>query len=344
MKHLLVALVLSTAFFANGLGAQEAPAKPKITTFESKITAVTVYADRARVTREATLDLAPKSNRFSFSKLPSWIDEGSVRVSLQTAAGAKGEVLDVQIRRTYLTAASDEEVRKAQDAVQEITDQLSELSDQGKVIDQRRKHLESIRVFALDKLPKDVATREVKVVEYTDFLTFLETSLTKLNADRRALEIKRRDLQPEQNVRQKRLSELNSKARLEERAVEIALRGQGQATVVLTYLLAGASWEPAHELRAEEKGEQVNISSYAVVRQSTGEDWGVAKLSFSTQNLSRTARIPELDTLLVGQGSKAPVRILEQQEDTYQKAFGNYKSQNRLWYYNTPIANQQIAI
>jgi len=323
---------------------QQAKEQDKIQTLSSKITEVTVYADRARVTREATLALPAKSNRFSFTKLPSWIDEGSVRISLKTDAGAKGEVLDVQIRRTYLTAASDEEVRKAQDAVQEITDQLGELSDQGKVIEQRRKHLESIRVFALDKLPKDAATREVKVVEYTDFLTFLETALTKLNADRRALEIKRRDLQPEQNVRQKRLSELNSKAQLEERAVEIALRGQGQATVVLTYLLAGASWEPAHELRAEEAGGKINISSYAVVRQSTGEDWGVTKLSFSTQNLSRTARIPELDTLLVGQGSKAPVQILQQQEDTYQNALGNYRSQNRLWFDNNAIANKQIAI
>jgi uncharacterized protein (TIGR02231 family) len=323
---------------------QQAEEKDNVQTLDSKITAVTVYADRARVTREATLALPAKPDRFSFAKLPSWIDEGSVRVSLKNAAGAKGEVLDVQIRRTYLTAASDDEVRKAQDAVQEITDQLGELSDQGKVIEQRRKHLESIRVFALDKLPKDVATREVKVAEYTDFLTFLETSLTKLNADRRALEIKRRDLQPEQNVRHKRLSELNSKAQLEERQVEVSLRGQGQATVILTYLLAGASWEPAHELRAEEAGGKINISSYAVVRQSTGEDWGATKLSFSTQNLSRTARIPELDTLLVGQGSKAPVQILQQQEDTYQDALGNYRSQNRLWFDNNPIANKQIAI
>ena len=337
-------------FLAQGLLAQQAPSpfapppKPKVAILDSKITAVTVYADRARVTREATVALQNKTGHFAFTKLPSWIDEGSVRISLKPAAGAKGEVLDVQIRRTYLTAASDEEVRKAQDAVQEITDQMSELLDQGKVIDQRRKHLESIRVFSLDKLPKDAATREVKVNEYVDFLNFLETSLTKLNDDRRALEKKRRGLQPEQNVRQKRLSELNSRARLEERSVEVALQGQGQATVVLTYLLAGASWEPAHELRADVKGGKVNISSYAVVRQSTGEDWGLAKLSFSTQNLSRTARIPELDTLLVGQGSKVPVRILEQQEDTYQQAFGNYKSQNRLWFNNNPIANKQIAI
>jgi uncharacterized protein (TIGR02231 family) len=324
--------------------SQQAEEKDKIQTLDSEITAVTVYADRARVTREATLALPAESDRVSFVKLPSWIDEGSVRVSLMPETGAKGEVLDVQVRRTYLTAASDEEVRKAQEAVQEISDKMTELSDRQKVLDQRRKHLESIRLFSLDKLPKDAATREVKVEEYASFLNFLEESLDKLNEDRRLLEKQRREIQPEQHVRQKKLSELNSRAQLEERSVEVTLRGQGQSTVVLTYLLAGASWEPAHELRTDKEGGDVSILSYAVVRQSTGEDWGASKLSFSTQNLSRTARIPELETLLVGQGNKAPVQILQQQEDTYQDALGNYRSQNRLWFDNNIIANKQIAI
>jgi uncharacterized protein (TIGR02231 family) len=338
--HFHVFLIL----LATGLTAQDA-IQPKVEPLESSITAVTVYADRARVTREAKLALPAKTNRFSFAKLPSWIDEGSVRVSIHPANGAKGEVLDVQVRRTYLTAASDEDVRKAQEAVQEMSDQLGVLDDQDKVIGLRLKHLENIRVFSLDKLPKDAASREVKVTEYSDFLDFLETSLTQLHTDKRAVTKKKRELQPEQNARQKRLSELSSRARLEERAVEVALRGQGQATVALTYLLAGASWEPAHELRAEDKGGKVNISSQAVVRQTTGEDWGTAKLSFSTQNLTRTARIPELDTLLVGQGNKATAQILEnQQEDTYQDALGNYKAQNRLWYNNNPVANQTIAL
>ena len=337
--HFHVFLIL----LATGLTAQDA-VQPKVEPLKSSITAVTVYADRARVTREAKLALPAETNRFSFAKLPSWIDEGSVRVSIHPANGAKGEVLDVQVRRTYLTAASDEDVRKAQEAVQEMSDQLGVLDDQEKVIGLRLKHLENIRVFSLDKLPKDAASREVKVTEYSDFLAFLETSLTQLHTDKRAVTKKKRELQPEHSVRQKRLSELSSRARLEERAVEVALRGQGQATVALTYLLAGASWEPAHELRAEDKGGKVNISSQAVIRQTTGEDWGTAKLSFSTQNLTRTARIPELDTLLVGQGNKTTAQILEQQEDTYQDALGNYKAQNRLWYNNNPVANQTIAL
>ena len=159
------------------------PEKELTQSLSSKVTEVTVYADRARVTRESVVDLPPELKRVSFSKLPSWIDEGSVRVSLRLEGAAKGEVLDVQVRRTYLTAASDEEVRKAQEAVQEIADKMTELSDRQKIIDQRRKHLESIRVFSLEKLPKDAASREVKVEEYSAFLTFLEGS-SKLNEDR----------------------------------------------------------------------------------------------------------------------------------------------------------------
>ena len=226
-KHLLP--LIASIILSQGIGAQEANEKAKVKALDSKITEVTVYADRDRVTREVTLALPEQTSRYSFAKLPSWIDEGSVRVSLKAAEGAKGEVLDVQVRRTYLTAASDEEVRKAQEAVQEITDKVNELSDKQNVIDQRRKHLESIRVFSLDKLPKDAAAREVKVAEYVDFLEFLETSLNKLNTDRRSLEKERREIQPDQNARQKRLGELNSRAQLEERAVEIMVTIEEEA-------------------------------------------------------------------------------------------------------------------
>ena len=319
-------------------------AESQVPGLTSRITNVTVFADRARVTREAAVDLPAKSKSFTFSKLPSWIDEGSVRVSLRSGVGAKGEVLDVQVRRTYLAAAPDVEVRAAQKAVQEINDQVNALTDREQVITQRRKHLETMRVFALDKLPKDVASREVKVAEYEGFLEFLATSLTQLNADKRALEKNRRDLQPELNVCQKRLNDLNSRAQLEERAVEVSLQGTGQGTLVLSYLLAGASWEPAHELRAEPVGVSAAITSHAVVRQTTGEDWKAAKLSFSTQNLGKTARIPELDSLLVGPGRKAPARLLAQTDDTFGQALGNYKGQNRLWYFNNPVDNNDVAI
>ncbi|MBM3883886.1 MAG: DUF4139 domain-containing protein [Verrucomicrobia bacterium] len=44
-------------------------------------------------------------------------------------------------------------------------------------------------------------------------------------------------------------------------------------------MLPGATWEPVHELRATPDGQTVALASFAVVMQTTGEDWLDAKLS-----------------------------------------------------------------
>jgi hypothetical protein len=87
----------------------------------SRITDVTVYADRAQVTRTAVN--VPLGGRLAFEKLPGWIDEGSVRVSLIPPDA--GELVDVQIEKTFLARPEDEEIRKAEQAVVEIRDQLT---------------------------------------------------------------------------------------------------------------------------------------------------------------------------------------------------------------------------
>src|SRR5439155_534997 len=56
--------------------AHSQPATDGVTSVASKISEVTVYADRARVSRSATIALHAGTARFAFSKLPGWIDEG----------------------------------------------------------------------------------------------------------------------------------------------------------------------------------------------------------------------------------------------------------------------------
>src|SRR3954453_3868956 len=85
------------------------------TTVGSKITDVTLYADRARITRTANLTLGSGVTHLAFPKLPGWIDEGSLRVSLTPATAA--ELLDVQVEKTFLARPDDEEIRKAEAVV-----------------------------------------------------------------------------------------------------------------------------------------------------------------------------------------------------------------------------------
>ncbi len=75
----LLSVILSLSFRA---GAAVEPEANGAKTISSKITEVTVYADRAQVTRTASVTPTPAPLRLAFPKLPGWLDGGSVRVSL----------------------------------------------------------------------------------------------------------------------------------------------------------------------------------------------------------------------------------------------------------------------
>ena len=326
IKHLLPLLSLAVTITLRAADAPDAEdGKPVV----SKITDVTVYADRAQVTRLATVSLAGEPSRHAFAQLPGWIDEGSVRVSLSPADA--GQILDVQIRRTYLAKTSNEEFLKAEAAVRDISDQIGALDDEKAVLDAQSKHVDAIRMFSLDKLPKDVAAREIKPDEYAQSVEFIANSLRKLAVARRELDKKRRDLQPELTARQQKLNDLRQRSQLEQRTVVVTLKGAPKnAQLTLLYMLPGATWEPVHELRASPDAKSVSLASYAVVTQTTGEDWAGANLSLSTQRSAETMKIPELEAMLVGTGRKI-AHVSSGSHDSFKLATKNYVGQNFLW-------------
>ena len=335
-------LLLSLSIIITPLAAISATDGAMVLT--SRINEVTVFADRAQVTRVANVKLTADNTQFAFEELPGWIDEGSVRVALVPADA--GQILDVQVKRTFVKRASDVEFRKAEDAVQEIADQIGALDDEKAVLEAESKQVDSIRAFSLEKLPKDTAVREIKPGEYNETLKFITGSLREIATARRELEKKRRELQPELKVRQQKLNELRQTAQLEQRTVVVALKGAkaGDALLSLTYMTPGATWEPVHELRAAPGAAAVSFASYAIVMQTTGEDWSDVKLALSTQRSTETMKIPELDALMLGSGRRGS-RAAVNQQDSFQAALANYTSQNDLWngYVNKDVLLQEVV-
>lgn len=320
---------LASLTIASRLLAAEPPSDEGLP-LAARITEVTVYADRAQVVRQAPAQLAPGTSRHAFIKLPGWIDEGSVRVTLSPASA--GKILDVQVRRTFLAKPTDEEFIKAELAVRELADQTAAFDDEKAVLDAQAKHVEAIRMFSLDKFPKDVAAREVKPQEYGAAVEFVAESLRKTAAARRELEKKRRELQPELQARQRRVEDLRQRSQLEQRTVVVTVQAAAAAagTLTLSAMLPGATWEPAHELRASNGVTNLALTSYATITQSTGEDWNGVALALSTQHSTETMKIPELQGLLLG-NSRAAVRAVNR-TDTFKDANRNWTEQNGFFF------------
>jgi|SRR5579871_599053 len=93
------------------------------------------------------------------------------------------------------------------------------------------------------------------------------------------------------------------------------------AQVELTYLVGGASWAPSYEARADETAGAVELSTYATVKQATGEDWTQAKVILSTAVPRQDATPPKIAPLrLWAEERKAERKVIVRREEMHEHA------------------------
>lgn len=294
----------------------------------TQISEVTVYADRAQVTRTAVIDLVPGGVRFAIEKLPGWIDQESLRATLSPTT--RGRIVDVTVEKSFLVQASEEAVRKAERAVEEINDQLAVIADEERVLKAENAQLEAIRAFSLEKVPRDMATRDVKVKTIAETIDFITGSLRDNHSQLREANKRRRALAPELAARQRALNELRARAQLEQSTAFVEVAGSGRATLSLSYLTPGATWEPVGEMRVSGGGRSVELTQFASVVQTTGEDWTGAKLTFATQRPDETLGVPEVQALLLGDGGTGLGEVMQRMGESFTKAQSSYWSRNTI--------------
>jgi uncharacterized protein (TIGR02231 family) len=325
------------ALAATVTGGGEDPAEKGVA---SRITRVTVYSDRALVTREASVALTTEPVVFRFKSLPGWVDEGSVRAS----AGA-GKIVDVAVERRFLARSTDEGFRKVELKHKALLRKLQALDDELEILKAQQEHVESIKVFSLEKLQDDAITRDIKVDSYGQVITFVTDTLRKTAGARRDARAEREQLAPDVEASARNLEELSRLTKLEETTVLVTVQGTvaGNASLTLTYATPGATWEPMHEVRASNADpDSVELTSFAVVTQTTGEDWSHAELSFSTQSSSDSERIPELEMLALGKTQEVS-RSVTRQVTSFSSAQKKFEEQNHQWNRMNQASSQRVS-
>jgi uncharacterized protein (TIGR02231 family) len=106
---------------------------------------------------------------------------------------------------------------------------------------------------------------------------------------------------------------------------------KADARLELVYMIPGATWEPVHELRARGRNPQsADVTTFAVVTQTTGESWDGVDLTFSTQSVTESLRIPELEALTLGE-TEATTRMVKSRMSSFSRAQTAFEGQNRYW-------------
>ena len=285
----LVGLLAALALAAGPASALAAPLPAP-----SSIHAVTVYADRAIVTRAAPLELpATGTVEVTFDKLPANLLDQSLQVSGRGAAQVT--ILDVTARAAYVDFTPNERVKAIEDELRGLAKQRRGLDDRGAVLKAQEGSLGKLEAATTTPPNKDTAPR-LTIEESTKFLTFLEDQRGKFLAERQTLDTQLEDLAAKVEAAQRKLNELRGAGGRSFKTVTVRLDAAttGKLDLSLSYTVPGASWTPSYDARVNSNEKTIALAYYGLVRQNTGEDWKDVALTLSTARPSMGGAAPEV--------------------------------------------------
>lgn len=247
---------------------------------DSRISAVTVYTDRAVVTRAATVELTGGTIELTFANLPQTLDERSLQVSGRGTAQAL--ILDVSARQTYVDFTPNARVKELEDLLRSLARQMRGLDDRSGVLQAQIAMLDRMEAALFAPPTKDVPRPDL--AEFTKSLAYLTEQKAKIAGDRADLDDERTDLQAKIDAAQAQLNELRGAGGRGFKTVTVRVAAQqpGNLDVALSYTVPGASWSPSYDARVLSGERAVALGYFGLVRQSTGEDWKDVALTLST--------------------------------------------------------------
>ncbi len=270
-----VALAVGLLFFvASPLQAAELAA-------ESRIAAVTVFPDRAQVTRLIEVPLPQGDTTLIVLGLPANLLGDSLRVE---GAGSSRLLLGaVEARTRHGRAATREAEHRLKAEIEALSDRKRLITERIAALRFKQGVIEAVGVEFPKTKDQDGDSRLPDPKTWAAAWDALGEGSAQVRAEIVGEEVAARALEREIEEKQARLAQIatGQTASVEARvAVEAA--AAGTATLRLSYQVPGASWRPIYDARLDAETRKVSLTQLGEVRQRTGEDWTGVALTLST--------------------------------------------------------------
>ena len=254
---------------------------------DAKIVAVTVYADRARVTRSATVQVPAGASAIEIGGLTTNLDERTVEV--RGHSSEQVTIRGVDLRQEFLAENANQRAADLQKQLDGLLEEKSVLDSQVALLNSRTAFFENLSagISRSDKGVPQIDDLKKLYDFYLSELTSVANSILDTQAKLRtqALEIER--------VKQE-LSRVNQQKSSRKVVISVQAEKPSELELTLFYTVLNASWEPVYDARLSTVDGSVLLSYNAHVRQQTGEDWNGVKLNVSTARPAENGQLPEL--------------------------------------------------
>lgn len=263
---------------------------------DAAISAVTVYSDRALVTRKNTISLTGEEHELILSQLPVTLLPDSVRVTGKGTSAVS--ILGVRIKSIFTPEVSVSSIAELDDQIQPLKTQQESLDNQLRACKLQLNFVEQLSEKSKTQYAINLAKQQTnleqlqslidfigeKHLDYGDRITKLEQQKQDIKNQITALERQKQKLQVPKNKEHLNLIIL----------IETATPGEFELEV--SYLVNRASWTPLYDLQVNTTEKELNLTYLAEIKQSTGEDWHNIPLTLSTAKPGLGTLPPKLKT------------------------------------------------
>ncbi len=272
---------------------------------DSKITAVTVYNDKATVTRIAEIDLPAGNNTLVFKELPRGVFPNSVHVEGKGPDGVKFG--SIAVKDTTPSRDVDAHEKELFTKIESLRDQLALVFAEETALQSKVEFLSKFQDVAVRHGDDKTIQPEMKPAQWVEAAQSIYAGIGDALKSVEAQQEKERGLRREMDALEQELNHIEFFAHPSSGLatgnghnhavmVPFAAEKPVHVSVTLTYQTDGATWYPLYDARLSITSGKLSLDQFGVVRQQTGEDWNNVSLTLSTAQPQRDSALPDLST------------------------------------------------
>ncbi|MDZ4845406.1 MAG: DUF4139 domain-containing protein [Chitinophagales bacterium] len=257
----------------------------------TKIDAVTVYRQMARISHSGTATLPAGTSELVINDLSASIILPSVQVSLEGSA----TILSVTARVNYNKPKPNlDKIGVMNDTVKNLSHKLDWINQEKSIYEAEEGVLNEKQKMVGTETGLPVAELEKLVILYRSRVTDIRKKIFKLNEDAQKLNEQKAAVQ-------NRINLINNQtvSPTGEIVVTLLAASAGATKVKCNYMTNNAGWSAIYDLRSDGIEKPVTLNYYAQVQQNTGFNWKDVKIIVSTGNPSLNNSRPILAPLYI---------------------------------------------
>lgn len=254
----------------------------------SKIKHVTVFLDKAQVTREIKTKIGAGKTNLILTGLSTQLDQRSIQVN------GKGNfiILGITHNQNFL-----DEAHKPK-KLQVLMDSLDFYNKQLTIDQNQRDILGKEEQLILNNQKIGGTQQNLSVAELKSMADFFrsrlnEIGLTKIQTDERLKKLNSRIVKLNKQIADQRGAYDSNTSEI---VISISSELPTDADIEVNYIVPNAGWYPVYDLRAINTKNPIQLNYKANVFQNTGEEWNNVNLTLSNANPSLGGLKPELYT------------------------------------------------